>query len=153
MNRLNFLPQWYLEKQNNKNKKIINVIIITLFIINMALIESLIFNIDKNKKLDNQVKQNAASIKNNSRLNFKKMDNKNKTLENLMFLLNYILLDKDFQQINIENSDVTMYYDGIENFMHMIISMEKEDKFSIKNLLYTDENHGKKMVKILLKLK
>lgn len=151
MDKLNFLPQWYLERQNNKHKKVINIITVILFIINIALVEYLIFNTDKNKRLDNQVKQNAASIKNSSKLNLKNTNKKDKTLENFKFLSDYISLDKDFQQINIENNDITMYYNEAQNFTPIIINIEKENRLSIKHVSYTDENQGQKTLKILLK--
>lgn len=144
MQKICFLPQWYLESKLNKNRRIMKFCIGALIIINLIFLDILILKLNKLKLLDNNIKQ-KITVQKNMYLNKKNEKTENdKTLSAFLIFVKNIPPNANFKNIYIENKDINIEVSS-ENFdyKNFVNELEKKNEFAVKSLVPPNEQENK----------
>lgn len=144
MQKICFLPQWYLESKLNKNRRIMKFCIGALIIINLIFLDILILKLNKLKLLDNNIKQ-KITVQKNMYLNKKNEKTENdKTLSTFFIFVKNIPPNANFNNIYIENKDINIEVSS-ENFdyKNFVNELEKKNEFAVKSLVPPNEQENK----------
>lgn len=153
MERIYFLPQWYLENKMNKKRRVMKFCICALIIINLIFLDILILMQSKVKLLDDNINQKVASQKNRYSNKNKEEYENDKTLATFFIFIKSIPPNISFNNICIENRDVNIEV-SFESFdyINFVNELEKKNEFIVKSLIPQNEQ-GNKNFKANLELK
>lgn len=153
MERIYFLPQWYLENKINKKRRVMKFCICTLIIINLIFLDILISMQSKVKLLDDSINQKVTSQKNRYSNKNKEKYGDDKTLDTFFVFIKSMPPSISFNNICIENREVNIEV-GCESFdyINFINELEKKNEFIVKSLIPKNEQ-GNKNFKANLELK
>lgn len=145
MKKTFFLPQWYVENKIEKRKKMIKLCIIAIVVIDIILLDVLVFRLNKVKILENDIKQRITFQKSDSLNKSKEQLNNDRTLEVMAAIIKNIPDNIQFESIYIEDGNVDMKINA-ETFEYtsFIKEIEKRDEFTIKHLNIPDKKDNEK---------
>lgn len=147
MKNLYFLPQWCIEKVETKKNKSLKLLILIILIVNIIFLDIFIINRNQLNDVETRLKEHS-SVK-------KLSHDKSSTFENYLDFYNYIYLGRNFKNVNIENKNLDLDFEGNEKECFLLIrDAEESNKFIIRGFkLIGNDEGGKKVWKINLKLK
>jgi len=135
MERIYFLPEWYLESKINKKRRIIKCCMSVLIIVNLVFIDMLILKLNKVKLLDNNINEKLTLQKN--AYSNKKNENYagNKTLDTFLVLIKSMPMNMNFKNISIENREVNIEVNSESvDCINFVTELEKKNQFILKSL-------------------
>ena len=140
MERIYFLPQWYLENKANKRLRIMKLIIAAMVVVNLIFLDVLISKLNKVKLLDENIKQKIIIEKDEYLTKNKKKYENNRTLDSFFIFVRSIPPNISFDNIYVENKEINIEISP-ELFDHKVFinKLEEENKFIIKSLVPPDE--------------
>lgn len=140
MERMYFLPQWYLENKVNKKLRIKKLIIAAMVVVNLIFLDVLISKLNKVKLLDENIKQKIIIEKDEYLTKNKQKYENDRTLDSFFIFARSIPPNISFDNIYIENKEINIEISP-ELFDHKVFinKLEEENKFIIKSLVPPDE--------------
>jgi hypothetical protein len=153
MEKLYFLPQWYLENKKAKRKKIMKIFVSTLIIIDLILVECLFININRKKVLEDELNQKTTFQKNEKLQKNKVQVKNNRTLDTFLTLNKDIQENIYFESLYIEGKKVELSLNSEKsNYISFIKKIESINKFTIKQASFSNDGLADK-IKINMELK
>ncbi len=135
MDYLHFLPQWYLEKKKIRRIKLLKILIIIFFTIDLVLVDILMLNKNKISVMDNEIKEKILCRKNIYDDKNKSHEKKLKTLNSFLIFFENISKDVNLQNFYIENKNINIEFNlQATDYMVLIKSIENNNKLNIKSL-------------------
>jgi hypothetical protein len=154
MKKLYFFYPGYLENKDYKRKKLIKILAVIFFVLDIILIELYMFNANKVDIISNEIKSKNNSQKKSYYIKNKNESKNSKTLYTLFTLTNNILPTMDFKNIYIENRNVDINLETKTVDCTMLINnIEKDNKFIIKNITNIDTLKNVEKFKVNLELR
>jgi hypothetical protein len=154
MKKLYFFYPGYLENKDYKRKKLIKILVVIFFVLDIILIELYMFNANKMDIISNEIKSKNNSQKKTYYIKNKNESKNSKTLYTLFTLTNNILPTMDFKNIYIENRNVDINLETKTVDCTMLINnIEKDNKFIIKNITNIDTLKNVEKFKVNLELR
>lgn len=144
MERIYFLPEWYLERKRVKKRKMMKYCVSVLIIINLVFLDMLILKLSRIKLLDNDI--NEKIILEKGLYSNKKNENSksNKTLNTFYILIKNIPIDINFKSIAIEDGAVNIEIDSKSaNYINFANELEKKNQFILKSLVNSGDQESK----------
>jgi hypothetical protein len=153
MEKISFLPQWYLENKMNKKRRVMKFCIGILVIIDLIFLDILILRLNKVKLLEDNIKKKIAA-QNSIYLNEKKENlETDKTLSAFFVFIKSVPIDINFKYISIENMKVNMEVNPESfDYVNFINELEEKNQFIIKSLETPSEQENKNF-KVNLEMK
>lgn len=153
MNCLHFLPNWYLEKIELKKTRVLKILVIIFFTVDLILINIMVLNRNKVNIINNEIKEKTISITKDYNEKNKSYKKNIKTLDTFLIFEENICKNIDLQSIYIENKNIDIKFDlnSVDSIM-LIKKIESTKKFNI-NYVYIPYNDSNSLAKIALQLK
>lgn len=136
MYNINFLPNWYKKKKLNSLKRIIIAISICIFLLDIILSLFTFQKINslnnKNKRVEEIKKINAAQISNTNRLKSKRMD----ILISFREFLKYLQKDITINILDLTDTEIILEATAKskDDYFKLIEDIEKDKRFSLLNI-------------------
>jgi hypothetical protein len=151
--RIYFLPEWYLEGKMNKSRKVMKFCIGVLIIINLIFLDILILKRSKVKLLDDNINQKITAQKNRYSNKNKEKYGNDKTLATFFVFIKSIPPNINFKNIYIENRDINIEVNSESfDYINFVNELEKKNEFIVKSLVPQNEQ-GNKNFKANLELR
>lgn len=153
MQKICFLPQWYLKNKINKNKKMMKIFIATIIIIDLICIDILISRLSKIKLIEDKINYKVDLQHNKDLQKNEDGTESNKTLDTFYAFVKNAPSDINYENIQIENNklDIEINSESFD-YINFIDELEAKDQFVVKNLALPSEGEGKN-IKANLELK
>ncbi|KZL94207.1 hypothetical protein [Clostridium magnum] len=144
MERISFLPQWYLENKINKKRKIMKLCIGMLIIIDLIFLDILILRLNEAKLLDDNIKKKISAEK-SVYLNKKKENyGSDKTLSTFFIFIKSMPIDINFKNISVENRNVNIEINPeVFDYISFVNELEHKNEFIVKSLEPANEQENK----------
>lgn len=148
-----FLPEWYLENERVRKRKVLKIFISTIIIIDLILAEILFVNINKKKLLDKEIDQKIMQQKNDAKQIEKIKDKSNKTLDTFLTFIKNAQENFNFESLYIEERKIEMNFDSKKlDYKLLVKNIEMNNDFIVKQIVFpSNEDTGK--IKIYMELK
>lgn len=148
-----FLPEWYLENERVRKRKVLKIFISTIIIIDLILAEILFVNINKKKLLDKEINQKIMQQKNDAKQIEKIKDKSNKTLDTFLTFIKNAQENFNFESLYIEERKIEMNFDSKKlDYKLLVKNIEMNNDFIVKQIVFpSNEDTGK--IKIYMELK
>lgn len=144
MERIYFLPEWYLERKRVKKRKMMKCCVSALIIVNLVFLDMLILKLSKIKLLNHDINEKITLQK--SLYSNKKNENResNKTLNAFYILIKNIPIDINFKNIAIENGTINIEIDSkSDNYVNFANEIEEKNQFILKSLVNSSDQESK----------
>lgn len=153
MEKMYFLPQWYVENKKNKRKKLMRILISIFFIIDLILIEFLFVNINKNKLLEDEYNQKITLERSEDFKKNKTNIKNNRTLDTFLIFSKNIHENISFETLYIEGKKIEFSFKSDKlDYMSFVREIESRKEFTIKQLSIIGDGSDSK-IKIIMELK
>lgn len=153
MEKMYFLPQWYLENKKSKRKRIIRILISVFIIIDLIIIELLFVNINKNKILEDEYNQKIILEKSESLKKNKTNIKNNRTLDTFLIFTKCVQENISFENLYIEGKRIELDLNSEKlDCMSFVKEIETKNEFTIKQVSALGNGPDSK-IKIIMELK
>ncbi|MBV7275049.1 hypothetical protein [Clostridium thailandense] len=153
MEKIYFLPQWYLEGKKNKKRKIMRSIAVLLIILDLILLEFLVISINKNEILEGEFNERVIARESKNVGKSKEPIKNSKTLDTFLTFNKSLHEELNFENLYIEGKRIELeFYPDNLNYINLIKEIEAKDEFIIKQLSNLGDQSDNKS-KIIMELK
>lgn len=153
MEKIYFLPQWYLEGKKNRKRKTMRSIAVLLIILDLILLEFLFISINKNELLESEFNEKVISRKSENFGKSNELIKNNKTLDTFLAFNKSVHEELNFETLYIEGKRIELeFYPENLDYINLIKEIEAKDEFIIKQLSNLG-NQSDNKAKIIMELK